>query len=149
MEKRCNAIVGSVKTVQISIITSEKRYPDCDIQVIQKNKNPSCLKPSLTFNSNKIFIVVPSCVSTPSKQFECWNSLVNCYVLAIKKTVESKKNSILFPELGKNLLWQDHLIVKAARVALEKCSAICPDDFTVVFKVSKEAYEQWDKVMRF
>ena len=131
-------------------ITTDKKDLNYDVEIIQKNKNPTNFKPFCEYNdkSNIILVSAPSCVSNASSQINNWKELVNSYVSAINKAITLNKKTVLVPELGENLLWKDCLVVKAAREALEKIDK-CSDDFMVVFCVNENRYKLWDEMMAF
>jgi hypothetical protein len=135
--------------VQIKITTNKKDL-NYDVEVVQKNKNPTNFQPFCEYNgkSNIILVSVPSCVSNVSSQINNWKELVNSYVSAINKAITLNKKTVLMPELGENLLWKDCLVVKAAMEALEKIDR-CRDDFTVIFCVNENRYKLWDEMMAF
>ena len=135
--------------MQVKLIT-DKKDQNYDIEIVQKNKNPTQFKPFCEYNEklNIILISVPSCESNASSQINNWKDLVNSYISAINKAIKLNKKSVLVPELGEGLLWKDCLVVKAAREALKKIDK-CDDDFTVIFCINEENYKLWDEMMVF
>jgi hypothetical protein len=137
--------------VQVKIITSKKDQ-NYDIEIVQKNKNPSQFEPFCEYkeNFNIILVSVPSCSSNASSQINKndWQELINSYVSSINKAIKLNKKNVFVPELGENLLWKDCLVAKAAREALDKIDK-CADDFTIVFCINKDKYKLWDEMMAF
>jgi len=135
--------------VQVKI-TSKKEEQKYDIEVVQKNKNPTQFKPFCEYieKSNVILVSVPSCESNASYQINNWKDLTNAYASAINKAIQLNKKKVLFPELGEGLLWRDCMIPKAAREALEKVDK-CDDDFMIIFCIKEDKYKLWDEMMKF
>ena len=147
--KKTVILITNERNVQVKIITDKSKV-QYDVEVVQRNKNPVQYKPYCEYNKelNIILVSVPSCISTVTEQIGYWKEFVNSYIFSINKAIEMDKKSVLIPELGDNLLWQDYLMVRAAKVALENCNK-CPDDFMVIFCINKEKYKLWNEMMVF
>ena len=138
-----------VTKVQVKITSKEEQK--YDVEVVQKNKNPAQFyKPYCEYieEQNIILVSVPSCESNVLHQINNWEDLTNSYASAINKAIRLNKKIVLVPELGEGLLWNDYMIPKAAREALEKIDK-CDDDFEVVFCINESRYKLWDTMMKF
>jgi hypothetical protein len=121
------------------------------VEAIQRNKNPGIFNKYCEYvvKTNQILVSVPSSIPNVTQNNQQWEDLINAYYSVINKAIEMKKNSVLIPELGHNLMWKDCFMAKAAREALLAVCDKCPDDFLVYFFVDKKNYKVWDEMMAF
>lgn len=138
--------------MNVKVISEIKDLKDY-VLVVQKNKNPGPYFKYCEYNvdRNIILVSVPSCFSGVSYQIDesVWKEYVGVFGEVVKKAVLLNRNIVVIPELGKELLWKNVMVAKAARESLTASLEICPDNFTIVFLVDKDSYKMWDQTMLF
>jgi hypothetical protein len=166
-----------VHQVNIEIVKSENYYhqqhPEDAYVVLQANERPLANQQSFCkIVDKKVMALVPACFASVQRQVPpiLLKALSACYKACIWEAFQAGAKKVMVPPLGVmreeqvgldvegkpqveikgDLFWSQAKSSLAAKEAvIELCSLIPDEFFTVIFVVTKDAFDDWDSIMIF